>query len=375
MNEARGWFRRKKGKLVYCWLNAAKRERSKVIGDAAMTDGQGWLHVGELGLNANIGKNDPVKVKFGEVLEAYLAYGKTKTGKDKAHSTKNTEERNARLYLSRWRNRVAKDVEPAEVQDWINSLSEGLQSKIRSLMSAVYRHGQKYGMIPRTPECNPMPWVSASEQTDFEAVPVSPEESFAILDQIEDPLVRCLIIVVAVTAVRIGEALGLMWSDIDWSKGKIHIRRDWVDGEIGEPKSRASKAAVEMHPALAAVLEEWRSETVYGTETDFVFPSYRRKGKQPRLGCAIAQKYIRPAAVQAGIIDESCPRFGFHNLRHGLSTFLIEHGTDPVVVQRILRQSNVTMTMHYFHAAKKARAAQGEFLEKFLPDRERQRVQ
>lgn len=69
------------------------------------------------------------------------------------------------------------------------------------------------------------------------------------------------------------------------------------------------------------------------------------------------------------------PGFGFHNLRHVISTFLNEHGPDPVVVQRMLRQSNVNMTMNYLHAAKKARSAQGEFLDELLPDRERQRVQ
>jgi len=36
---------------------------------------------------------------------------------------------------------------------------------------------------------------------------------------------------------------------------------------------------------------------------------------------------VRPAATAAGIIAEDCPRFGFHNLRHGLSTFLIERRT------------------------------------------------
>ena len=65
---------------------------------------------------------------------------------------------------------------------------------------------------------------------------------FTILERIGDPLVRVLVIVVAVTATRIGEALGLMWSDIDWKKLKINIRRDWVDGKLGRPKSRASKA-------------------------------------------------------------------------------------------------------------------------------------
>jgi integrase len=92
------------------------------------------------------------------------------------------------------------------------------------------------------------------------------------------------------------------------------------------------------------------------------------QGRQPRLGSMIVQDYIRPAAIAAGVIAEDCPRFGFHNLRHGLSTFLIDNGHDPIVVQRMLRQSRVDMTMHYVHNSRQARNAQGQFLERFLPN-------
>jgi integrase len=365
---AKGWFRRKKGKLVYYWYNSNGDERSKVVGLSTMTDDEGWLEVGTLGLDKLVNQPDPAKVPFGEVLQHYLAYGKKKTGEEKAHSSKHTDDRNARLHLSHWSNYVAMDIEPLEIQEWIDGLSKGLRSKLRNMMSAVYRHGQKFRMIPRTEESNPMKWVSATTVSDYEAVSLSPEESFAILERIGDPLVRVLVIVVAVTATRIGEALGLMWSDIDWKKLKINIRRDWVDGELGRPKSRASKAPVEMHETLAALLQAWRQQTPYSKDSDFLFPSFKLHGKQPRIGSMIVQDYVRPAAVAAGVIPEDCPRFGFHNLRHGLSTFLIENGHDPVVVQRMLRQSHVDMTMHYVHNSHKARNAQAQFIERFLPN-------
>ncbi len=365
---AKGWFRRRKGKLVYFWYNANGAERSKVVGLDTMTDDEGWLKVGGLGLDKLAGKADPTTVTFGEVLQHYLAYGKNKTGEDKAHSSKNTDGRNARLHLSHWSEYVAKDIEPLEIQEWIDRLSKGLRSKLRNMMSAVYRHGQKFRMIPRTEESNPMKWVSATTVSDYEAISLSPEESFAILERISDPLVRVLVIVVAVTATRIGEALGLMWSDIDWKKLKINIRRDWVDGQLGHPKSKASKAPVEMHETLATLLQGWRQETSYSKDSDFLFPSFKLHGKQPRLGSMIVQDYVKPAAVAAGVIPEDCPRFGFHNLRHGLSTFLIENGHDPVVVQRMLRQSHVAMTMYYVHNSHKARNAQAQFIERFLPN-------
>ena len=82
----------------------------------------------------------PVKITFGDVLSHYLTYSKMKTGEDKAQSSKNTDERNAGLPLRHWEGRVAKDLEPLEVQLWIDGLS---QSKERSERSAGGATGQE----------------------------------------------------------------------------------------------------------------------------------------------------------------------------------------------------------------------------------------
>jgi integrase len=62
------------------------------------------------------------------------------------------------------------------------------------------------------------------------------------------------------------------------------------------------------------------------------------------------------------------PAIRFHALRHGLSTFLIDNEHDLVVVQRMLRHSHLDMTMRYVHNGHKARNAQGQFIERFLPN-------
>jgi hypothetical protein len=51
--ESRGWFRRKKGRLVFCW-NAQNdttgdiKEVSKVVGPDSLSDSKGWEIVGVL---------------------------------------------------------------------------------------------------------------------------------------------------------------------------------------------------------------------------------------------------------------------------------------------------------------------------------------
>lgn len=296
----------------------------------------------------------------------WLTYGRTKTGRPRAHSTRNTDKRNCRKHLSHWSKRLAVGMQPDEVQEWINEQSDGLQDKLCRTMSAIFQHAQEFRLIPRTQESNPMLWVSASSLTDYEAVDVSPEEAFAILDQIESPLVRCLVILLSATGLRSSEALALRWSDVEWDKGTIWVRRGFVDGEIGDPKSVASRAPIEMHKTLAAVLEEWRRETTFAKEGDFLFASECKKGSQPRLGSMISTNYVRPAAIKAKVIEDSCPRFGLHNMRHGLATFLTERGTDPRVIQRMLRWSEDKMLQRYAHPKKQARKAQGEFLGRML---------
>jgi hypothetical protein len=58
---------------VYCYYNANGDQRSKVVGLDTMTDEEGWLKVGELGLDKLVAKSDPVFITFGELAEKYLA--------------------------------------------------------------------------------------------------------------------------------------------------------------------------------------------------------------------------------------------------------------------------------------------------------------
>jgi hypothetical protein len=241
--EQKGWFRRNRGMLRFYYLNAAGAERCSTLGPDTLSDRDGWRLVGERGLSLLVGKPDAATVTFGELLARYLAYGRTKTGKPKRNNTIATEKRNGRKHLSHWSHRIATELEPAEIQEWINSQSQGLQSKLKNQMSAVYEHAQKFGYISRTQEANPMNWVSASDPTSYEAVTINPDEAFMIFDEIEDELVRCLTVLVAATGIRFSEALGLKWSDVRWGEGRHHdspALGGWRDGGAEEPRVESS---------------------------------------------------------------------------------------------------------------------------------------
>jgi integrase len=133
---------------------------------------------------------------------------------------------------------------------------------------------------------------------------------------------------------------------------------------------------VPLHPLLAEFMHLWKQKTTYSQAADWVFPSTRLDGKQPRVANMLVEDHLRPATVKAGIlsshrdgqVDDDPRRFGFHNLRHSLASFLIRIRTDPKTVQTLLRHSDVKFTLQFYtHAVSRDRmVAAGKMLTAIL---------
>jgi len=184
-------------------------------------------------------------------------------------------------------------------QKKVKTLADPTIDKIRRIMSLVFKHGQRCNFLPRQQEGNPMNWVSQRTTSDYRAIVMTPKQAFEVLLNIPEPR-RTLTLSDAATALRVSELLGLMWMDLDFEGLVIYVRRAYVWGRLKEPKSKASKAPVPMHPLLAGFLLAWRERTKYAKDSDYVFPSVKLRGKKPLSASVMVQKYLRPAATRAG---------------------------------------------------------------------------
>jgi integrase len=65
---------------------------------------------------------------------------------------------------------------------------------------------------------------------------------------------------------------------------------------------------------------------------------------------------------------EAKVRFGFHNLRHSLASFLVDKNIEPKTVQDLLRQADVHTTLKYYAHSKHdtKMKAQGQMLAAIL---------
>ena len=223
-----------------------------------------------------------------------------------------------------------------------------------------------------------MRFVRCKTTSGYEAMILTPEQAYAIVRNLREP-VRTLTVLAAGTGLRISECLGLQWQDVSFADAMIHVRRTWTCGRVGLPKTKTSKGPVPLHPLLAEFMVSWKQTTPYSEPNDWVFASYQLKGKQPRVANMLVEDYLRPAAAKAGIlsshrdeqgqlVEDDPRRFGFHNLRHSLASFLVRIRTDPKTVQTLLRHSDVKLTLQFYsHAVSQDRmAAAGEMLTAIL---------
>jgi integrase len=105
---------------------------------------------------------------------------------------------------------------------------------------------------------------------------------------------------------------------------RIRISKRWAKGEDGETKAEASDAYVPLHPVLAERLQSWHLRSPHSQQEDFVFPSLRENSRILLCASTFVADYLRPAAIDAGVSVEKGKRFGLHNFRHSLSTFLVQ---------------------------------------------------
>jgi integrase len=270
--------------------------------------------------------------------------------------------------IPRWGEQLAADIKPIDIQRWFaylhkeQALANSTVGKIRTIFQRVYKIGLRHELVDK----NPVAHTECRTKTNYKAIIVTPSQTLSILDTLSgNPLHYALVLTCAATALRSSEIIALRWSDIHWEQGKISISKRWAKGRDGETKTAASTGTVPLHPVLAESLKEWHVQTPYPKHSDFVFPSLSKFGKVPIWASTFVQDHLRPAAIKAGVKIAPGQRYGLHNCRHSLATWMANTGkVAPKTVQGLLRHANVKTTLGLYTQddSDEMQAAQGAFL-------------
>ena len=170
------------------------------------------------------------------------------------------------------------------------------------------------------------------------------EDQFKLfLSAIENENHRFLFTILFYYGLRIGEALGLRWSD--FSDGQCHIRREllrYPDGKghqmVSTPKTRNS---IRDYPIIDAIFPYLEGKKL---NNDYCFLSH----KGPNSGCALSYSEARRLTLRyskaAGIF-----RIRLHEFRHSCVSWLLSNGQNYRAVARWVGDTEAVVLSTYSH--------------------------
>lgn len=195
---------------------------------------------------------------------------------------------------------------------------------------------------PRTPEVDPD--IHFLETEEVEALLRGVPDDY--LGGVE----RAMYLTAAMTGMRQGELLALRWRDVDWQARRVRVRRNFVRGEFGTPKSKRSSRSVPLADRLAAELDRLHRETRWPASDDLVFA-------HPSTGKPIDRftllKRFKKALARAGVRE-----IRFHDLRHTFGTRLAAQGVPMRALQEMMGHRDFKTTLIYADYAPSAHEAE-----------------
>lgn len=245
--------------------------------------------------------------------------------------------------LPKWGMCALTDMQARPVELWLQSLPLAPKSKahIRGLLRLLWDYAMWAGDIPT--QRNPIELVTVLGATKRLKKPrsLSADEFQKFIAKLADPF-RTLALLSVCFGLRISEALGLKWGDIDWLNGTIRIERGIVAQRVEDTKTAESHRTMKVDSAMLEILKLWKQSSQFTGQSDWIFASPIQLGRLPYSYRQICRVYSR-AGKQAGIGHIST-----HVLRHTYRSWLDAVGTSVGVQQKMMRHADIRTTMNIY---------------------------
>jgi len=202
---------------------------------------------------------------------------------------------------------------------------------------------------------NPMERIHNRPVRSREPIPFTPDEQKKILAILPDQ-VRNFIQFAFHTGLRTGELIGLQWSDIDWKRGFVCVRRSVVRKEETTTKTAAGDRDVMLFEPAIAALEDQKQFTS-GTKRIFHNPKTGKPWTGPEQ---IRRRIWVPALKSLGIQYRE-----LYQTRHTYASAMLTAGEPPVWIARQMGHTDPSIMFKkyarwipemYPHAGEKIRA-------------------
>lgn len=267
-------------------------------------------------------------------------------GKGRKRSHLETFERHVRVHMAPFfRDDPIARVDEDDVEAFMarlrrNGLAPKTIRNVHGSLHTVFAYAVRRKLVSR----NPVALVEAP------ASDCSPDIRYLTLDELAavvrhiepgawETWERAIFTTAPRTGMRMGELLGWRWGDVDWTAQKGRVRRSWVSGEMGAPKSRRSSRAVPLVGEVIGALDRLHQASAFDADEDLVFCN-PHTGEPPAR--STVNNRFKAALQHAGV-----RHVRFHDLRHTFGTLMASKGTPMRALQELMGHRDLQTTLIY----------------------------
>ena len=229
------------------------------------------------------------------------------------------------------------DITPQDVQRFVNTLKRLAASYVGTIHShfrVMMNTAAKRGDIAKTPCIDiDLPGTHRGDLYYLE-----PSEIWFLIDEMNWPY-KALFSILALTGMRVGEALALQVKNIDLKRKEIRIERRWdiKVREYGDPKSGAGIRKVDVMNPLADILKQYFECYPITGRDSLLFPSPTKPGQPVSYNtiCGVFKRNLKKADL---------PNVTIHSLRHSFASTVLSVGVSVNTLARHLGHSSPDIT-------------------------------
>lgn len=257
--------------------------------------------------------------------------------------------------------------------------------RYQAMLSSIFKKGIQWGLINENP-------CSRAEHPKAEEIDVrvlTEEEIPKLLDALSDapPQYSVITQLALLLGARRGEICALRWSDIDFEKGTLSIKRTvqsipGIGLVFNTPKTRRGKRCLRIGADCVELLQEYRRyqkaerfrigsawvrkvtlENGKVADNDMLFTKWNGEPIDPDIISSWFPKFLEA---------HDLPSIHFHSLRHSNASILIAAHVPITTVSGRLGHAQTSTTLNYYASAiQSADAAAADALEGVIRIRER----
>lgn len=234
-------------------------------------------------------------------------------------------------------------------QELAKTKSNSVLNIVHSALSKAFHQGVRLGEIPN----NPMLLVEKLKKTTNTRPPIPRADAMRIYAEAsKNPYDHARVELGMITPLRPGEAMGLMWKDIDWDLKILvcdrQVQEQTGNGLVFKPRKNKKALVLPLSDAQIEILRvhqltQYAAKVFWKRDEGLIFPNSVGGKKSPKADSRDWKRLINLSGVKEHYVR--------YQMKHTGVTHMVTHGVDEKTTATFAGHTSSTVTMKHYASA------------------------